>query len=76
MAVGKYDRNNMNVQPDEQPAPVQQEQPAQMASMKSSGVPVAPYSNVDSYVKRPNSTALRAAMQIRMVNTDRADFIA
>jgi len=61
---------------DQEAMPAQQEQPAQKASMTSSKVPVAAYSNIDSYVRKPNSTALRAAMQIRMVNTDRADYIA
>ena len=61
---------------DQEPMPTQQEQPAQRASMTSSKVPVVDYSNIDSYVRRPNSTALRAAMQIRLINTDRADYIA
>ena len=52
-----------------------EEKPVQKASMATSKLPSKPYTSIDSDIKRPNSTALRAALQIRMNNTARGDYI-
>jgi hypothetical protein len=69
-------RSDESSQSENAASNMQQQNPSQVASMKSSRVPSTPYTNVVSEIRRPNSTALRAAMQIRMVNTDRSDYIA
>lgn len=71
--------NNVSSMPEsEKPGEVspQENQPAQRASMTSSRLPSVPYSNIDSEVRRPTGSALRAALQIRMNRTSMGDYIA